>query len=55
MDLRDRPVCPRFLGRPFSCWSLAKLRDYLIKSGRVATISIVAVRRILHERGVTWH
>ncbi|MEU4680931.1 helix-turn-helix domain-containing protein [Micromonospora sp. NPDC023737] len=21
---------PRFLGRPFSCWSLTKLRDYLI-------------------------
>jgi transposase len=45
---------PRFLGRPFSCWSLSKLRDYLIETGRVATISIETVRRILHERGVTW-
>lgn len=27
---------PRFLGRPFSCWSLAKLRDYLIEPGYVA-------------------
>ena len=45
---------PRFLGRPFSCWSLSKLRDYLIETGQVTTISIETVRRILHERGVTW-
>ncbi|WP_225854879.1 IS630 family transposase [Micromonospora sp. ALFpr18c] len=45
---------PRFLGRPFSCWSLAKLRDYLIDTGRVSTISVETVRRILHERGVSW-
>ncbi|WP_236718002.1 IS630 family transposase [Actinoplanes sp. TFC3] len=45
---------PRFLGRPFSGWSLSKLRDYLIDTGWVATISIETVRRILHERGVTW-
>jgi hypothetical protein len=34
--------------------SLSKLRDYLIDTGRVTTISIETVRRILHERGVTW-
>jgi transposase len=45
---------PRFLGLPFSGWSLSKLRDYLIEVGRVTTISIETVRRILHERGVTW-
>ncbi|MEQ4306319.1 IS630 family transposase, partial [Plantactinospora sp. B6F1] len=45
---------PRFLGRPFSCWSLAKLRDYLIESGYVTTISIETVRQILHERGISW-
>ncbi|WP_233513385.1 helix-turn-helix domain-containing protein [Micromonospora craterilacus] len=28
---------PRFLSRPFSCWSLSKLRDYLIETGRVTT------------------
>jgi hypothetical protein len=33
---------------------LSKLRDYLIDTGRVTTISIETVRRILHERGVTW-
>ena len=42
---------PRFLGRPFSGWSLSKLRDYLIEVGRVDSISIETVRRILHERG----
>jgi transposase len=45
---------PRFLDRPFACWSLAKLRDYLIEAGYVTTISVETVRRILHERGVTW-
>jgi transposase len=45
---------PRFLGQPFSCWSLTKLRDYLITTGRVVTISVETVRRILHERGVSW-
>ncbi|MEK8109405.1 IS630 family transposase [Micromonospora sp. M12] len=33
---------------------MSKLRDYLIETGRVATISIETVRRILHERGVSW-
>src|SRR4051812_38763955 len=45
---------PRFLGRPFSCWSLAKLRDYLIEAGHVDAISVETIRRILHERGVSW-
>jgi transposase len=45
---------PRFLGRPFSRWLLPRLRDYLIDAGHLSTISIETVRRILHERGVTW-
>lgn len=45
---------PRFLGQPLSCWSLPKLRDYLIAAGRVTTVSVEAVRRILHECGVSW-
>ena len=45
---------PRFLGQPFSCWSLPKLRDYLIAAGHVNAINVETVRRILHERGVTW-
>ncbi|WP_230534014.1 hypothetical protein [Salinispora arenicola] len=45
---------PRFLGQPLSCWSLTKLRDYLIAAGHVTTISVETVRRVLHERGVSW-
>lgn len=56
---RDR-ICviarcdPRFLGQPFSGWSLAKLREDLIAAGYVTTISVETVRRVLHERGVSW-
>lgn len=45
---------PRFLGQPFSGWSLTKLRDYLIATGYVTTISVETVRRVLRERGVSW-
>lgn len=45
---------PRFLGQPFSCWSLAKLRGYLIDTGRVDSVSVETLRKILHERGVSW-
>ncbi|BCY09211.1 hypothetical protein [Actinoplanes sp. L3-i22] len=47
-------MCPRPLGQQFSTWSLSKLRDYLIDSGYLDAISTETVRRILHERGVTW-
>ncbi|WP_416902712.1 hypothetical protein [Micromonospora echinospora] len=39
---------------PFSCWPLTKLRDYLIEAGYVTTVSVETVRRVLHERGVSW-
>lgn len=45
---------PRFLGQPFSGWSATKLRDYLIATGHVPTVSVETVRRVLHERGVSW-
>jgi transposase len=45
---------PRFLGQPFSVWSLTKLRDYLLATGVVATISRETLRRILREGGVSW-
>ncbi len=44
----------RIPGQPFSYWSLAKLRDYLIASGYVTTINVETVRQILHERRVSW-
>jgi transposase len=45
---------PRFLGQPFSCWSLTKLRDYLLATAVVASISTETLRRILHEGGISW-
>jgi transposase len=45
---------PRFLGQPFSTWSLAKLRDYLIATGVVSAVSRETLRRILHEGGTSW-
>jgi transposase len=45
---------PKSLGQPFATWSLAKLRDYLVGSGLVTTISRETLRRILHEGGITW-
>lgn len=37
---------PRSMGLPFSRWSLAKLRDYVVAEGIVDTISIETVRHI---------
>lgn len=45
---------PRSLGRPFSVWSLPKLRDYLAESGVVAAFSVETLRKILHAGGVSW-
>jgi hypothetical protein len=45
----------RRIGKATVVGIVGKLRDYLIESGRATTISIETVRRILHERGVTWH
>ena len=46
--------CPQDLGQPFSCWSLAKLRDYLIEAKIVAAISRETIRQVLIEAGVSW-
>lgn len=45
---------PRFLVQPFPGWSATKLRGYLIATGHVPTVSVETVRRVLHERGVSW-
>jgi transposase len=45
---------PKDLGKPFTHWSLAKLRDHLIETGVVESISAETVRRILAERGVSF-
>src|SRR4051812_18826041 len=45
---------PRFLGQPFSVWSLTKLRAYLLDTRVVPAVSTETLRRILREGGVTW-
>lgn len=43
---------PRLLGRPFSKWSLDKLREYVIQIKVVKKISIERLRTMLNEEGV---
>ena|SRR5229473_3826710 len=43
---------PRLLGRPFSRWSLDKLREYLMQTKVVKSISIERLRSILDEEGI---
>ena len=43
---------PRMLGRPFSRWSLDKLREYLAETRVLKSISIEHLRTILGEEGV---
>jgi transposase len=38
----------------FSTWSLAKLRDHLLREGIVAELSRETLRRILHAGGASW-
>jgi transposase len=42
---------PKLLGRPFTVWSLEKLKEYLIATKVVKTISIETLRTILHNHG----
>ncbi len=45
---------PHDLGLPFTRWSLPKLRDHLIESGIVESISHEGVRQVLIERGISF-
>jgi transposase len=45
---------PHELGLPFTHWSLPKLRDQLIESGVVASISHEGVRQVLAERCISF-
>jgi transposase len=45
---------PHDLGLPFTHWSLPKLRDHLIESGVIASISHEGVRQLLAERGISF-
>ena len=43
---------PKLLGRPFTVWSLEKLKEYLMATKIVKTISIETLRSILHDHGI---
>jgi transposase len=43
---------PTDRAEPFTSWSLAKLRDHLVRSGVVPTISASQLRRILRAAGI---
>ncbi len=45
---------PRDLVQPFSTWSLSKLRDHLIATRVVSSISRETIRTILTGAGVSW-
>lgn len=47
-------TAPTKLGRPFTVWSLAKLRDYLLEIEVVAEVSIERLRQLLHARDISW-
>jgi transposase len=43
---------PKLLGRPFTVWSLEKLKEYLTMTKVVKTISLETLRSILQKHGV---
>lgn len=45
---------PKELGKPFTHWSLAKLREHLIETSAVEAISAETVRKVLAERGISF-
>lgn len=45
---------PKDLGLPFTQWSLNKLKDYLVASGDIDTISIETIRKILKANGIKY-
>ncbi len=45
---------PEKFGLPFTTWSVAKLRDHLVKRRVVKTISKERLRQILAEEGITF-
>jgi transposase len=45
---------PYDLRLPFTCWSLTKLKDYIVNQGYVESISIETIRQILKENGIRY-
>jgi transposase len=45
---------PQALGKPFTTWSLRKLRDHLVEEEIVDSIAVETLRRVLAERGISF-
>jgi transposase len=45
---------PSDLKLPFTCWSLIKLKDYVVNQGNIGPISIETIRQILIENGIKY-
>jgi transposase len=45
---------PSDLGLPFTCWSLSKLRAYIVNQESIESISIETIRQILKENGIKY-
>jgi transposase len=45
---------PSDLRLPFTCWSLTKLRDYIVNQGNIEPISVETIRQILIENGIKY-
>lgn len=45
---------PTEVGLPFTNWSIAKLRDYLLKHRRFPAVSGEWLRRVLRREGISW-
>ncbi len=45
---------PNDLGLPFTCWSLEKLKDYVMNRRGIKSISIETIRQILMENGIKY-
>jgi transposase len=45
---------PSDLGLPFTCWSLSKLKNYIVNQRHIKPISIETIRQILIENGIKY-
>ncbi len=60
-DVTAEEICrialtrPRSLGKPFTCWSIAKLHDYLVETRVIpGDVSRESVRRLLRQRRISF-
>jgi transposase len=45
---------PKDLGLPFTCWSLSKLKGYVVSHSYIKSISHETIRQILKENGIKY-